>query len=192
MSGSQQGTPRERAAAAAMDRKAGRNARQENATSTTNHAASESEITSEQNQQLLNLAGCLLAGLAAIRIMTSYVYLLLTCPILFLYMIQVCPSEQSFDVRKELKRVLRGHHLAEDHPDKPKGFLSETLARVTAAITTEIATGLGYEVTMFNLYRVLRVVWVRVPAANKDFYWVGAFSRWTYVYTAEIPDDKTD
>ena len=54
-----------------------------------------------------------------------------------------------FDLaKKELKRVLRGEHLPENHVDKPKGFFDQALSRINATVTTELATGLGYEVSM--------------------------------------------
>ena len=151
------------------------------------------ELNFEQNQKLLMTIGSFFAGVMVLRMMTSSsFFLFLFAPIAYLYMVQTCPSEQSFDVRKELKRVMRGHHLPDEHPDKPKGFLAETAARLAATVTTEIATGMGYEVTVYNLQRAALVVWVRVPAAKMDYYWVGAFSHWRFIYSAEILDDKTD
>lgn len=76
--------------------------------------------------------------------------------------------------------------------DKPKGFLAEAASRIAASLTTEIATGLGYEVTVYNLQRVAVLVWVRVPVAKMDYYWIGALSQWRFVYSAEVQDDKTD
>ena len=41
------------------------------------------------------------------------------------------------------------HHLPENHPDKPKDdWLSSTIARVTASVATELATSLGYELSV--------------------------------------------
>ena len=151
------------------------------------------ELNTEGNQKLLLAVGYFIAGITLLRMMTSSsLYLIIFGPIAYLYMVQTCPSLESFDVRKELKRVMRGHHLPEDHPDKPKGFLAETAARLAATVTTEIATGMGYEVTTYDFQRAARLVWVRVPAGKMDYYWIGAFSHWRFVYSAEIDDDKTD
>ena len=63
---------------------------------------------------------------------------------------QNCPANDTFDAKKELKRVLRGQHLPEGHQDKPAGdWLSRTVARVTASVAAEAATALGYEVSYF-------------------------------------------
>jgi hypothetical protein len=75
------------------------------------------------------------------------------------------------------------------HPDKPKGILSETLARINATLTTEVATGLsGYEVTMMPLASAVIVACVRVPSAKRDCYWIGAASKWWYVCGRELDD----
>ena len=63
-------------------------------------------------------------GVALLRLLLSngaMLYLILL-PLVYFYGLQTCPTVESFDAKKELKRVLRGHHLPEDHPNKPKGF----------------------------------------------------------------------
>ena len=101
-------------------------------------------------------------------------------------MVQTCPPQSSFDVKKELKRVLRGQHLPENHPQKPQGFLSETIARVTASVATELATLPGYEVTTTDFVGAAVLICVRVPTANYDFYWIGAFNQWYFIRSNEI------
>jgi hypothetical protein len=85
-----------------------------------------------------------------------------------------------FDAKKELKRVSRGEHLPETHPDKPKGVLEAMAARVAASVATELVTLPGYEVSMTNLAGAAIVATVTVPAKT-EFYWVGAFDKWYYV-----------
>ena len=129
-----------------------------------------------------------IAGLVLLRFLLNAALLLyvLALPVLYFYLVQNCPSDESFDAKKELKRVMRGHHLPEDHPDKPKGFLSETLARLSATVTPEVATGLGYEITMISMAGAAKVACVRVPAAKMDYYWAGLAGRWYYVYSNEL------
>lgn len=96
-----------------------------------------------------------------------------------------CPRDASFDVKKELKRVLREHNLPE--PDKPKGFLSEKFERAAASVATKLATlpG-GYEVTTHNVLHAAVVKSVRVPTANLQFYWIGIMNQWYYIYSSKI------
>jgi hypothetical protein len=112
--------------------------------------------------------------------------------LLFLHMFQTCPTMQSFDAKKELKRVLRGHHLPEGHPDKPKGFFEDLAARVTASAAAELATLPGYELTMTPFGGVATLAEVRVPTAKTSYFWVGAFGQWHYVYSREIPQTHCD
>eukprot|EP00977_Amphora_coffeiformis_P020853 scaffold8602_cov196-Amphora_coffeaeformis.AAC.11 len=149
-------------------------------------------LTDEQNMQLIKFGAMAIGGFAVLRFVLNAAAILyiLAMPILYLYLVQTCPSDESFEAKKQLKRVMRGHHLPDDHPDKPKGFLSETLARLTATVTAEVATGLaGYEVTLVSLAGAAKVVCVRVPAAQMDYYWVGAVGRWIYVYSMELSQE---
>ena len=148
-------------------------------------------LSDEQNMQLVKFGAMGIAGLVLLRFVLNAALILyvLALPIMYLYLVQNCPSDASFDAKKELKRVMRGHHLPEDHPDKPKGFFSETLARVSAAVTAEVATGLGYEITMISMAGAVKVACVRVPAAKMDYYWAGLVGRWYFVYSNELTDD---
>jgi hypothetical protein len=68
---------------------------------------------------------------------------------------------------------MRGAHLPEEK--QPQGFLERTMNRVAASIGTELATSLGYELSVDDYWGAGRVAWVRVPVAGMDFCWVGAF-----------------
>lgn len=148
-------------------------------------------LSDEQNWQLVKFGAMGIGGLVLLKmLMTTFMALyILALPVLYLYLVQQCPSDESFETKRELKRVMRGHHLPEDHPDKPKGFLSETLARLNASVTAELATGLGYEVTMIPLAGAGKVACVRVPTVNMDYYWVGAAGRWFYVYSTQLGNE---
>ena len=63
--------------------------------------------------------------------------------LLFWVMHKDCPSDDSFDSKRQLKRVLRGHHLAEDDPHKPKGFWGQNFARLGASLATELPSAMG-------------------------------------------------
>ena len=147
-------------------------------------------LSDEQNLQLLKFGAMGIGGILLLRALlnAAMVLYVLALPIVYLYMVQQCPSDESFDAKRELKRVMRGHHLPEDHPDKPKGFFSETLARVAATVTAEVATGLGYELTLLSMAGAAKVASVRVPAAKMEYYWLGIIGKWYFVYSHEIQD----
>lgn len=148
-------------------------------------------LTAEQNKQLVQYGLMVIGTLMVLKILANAnlagLYLL-ALPLLYFYAVQNCPSMESFDAKKELKRVLRGHHLPEDDPNKPKGFFEELAARVTATVTAEIATFPGYEVDMTSLGGAAWMAGVRIPTAKVQCYWIGAFHKWYYITSFEIPD----
>jgi len=118
----------------------------------TNHASSTSGMNlSEEDTSELAKLGLVSIGLIVIlRILASFKFLFnaIIIPITIWYGMQTCPTASSFDAKKELKRVLRGKHLPDGHQDKPANdWFSQTIARVTASVGTELATAMGYEVS---------------------------------------------
>ena len=124
----------------------------------------------------------------ALRVlMSAFFYLyILAFPAVFLYAVQTIPSIESFDAKKELKRVMRGDYLPDGDVNKPKGWLDETLAKAKASVTTELATGLGYDVTIMSIISAVQLATVKVPSINRSFYWVGAFGKWNYILSTEM------
>jgi len=110
--------------------------------------------------------------------------ILFALPVIHLYASANCPSNDTFDAKKELKRVMRGAHLPEEH--QPKGLFEKGLAKLTSSITTEIATSLGYEIRI-NDYFVAKMASVKVPVTGYEYYWIGMFDRWRYMGQREIP-----
>jgi len=151
--------------------------------------AATTSLLTEQNSELIRLAGYVLGGMVLLKVVlqAAAIAYVLAVPLLYLYLLYTCPPERSFDAKQQLKRVLRGQHLPDTDPNKPKGWLNETLARVQATVATELSTSLGYEVLMVPLLGGA-MVWtqVKVPAANMNCYWIGAANRWTYLYSSEI------
>lgn len=128
-------------------------------------------------------AGALLL-LRALAVSTAiYVTLL---PLLYVYGLATCPPMESFDAKKELKRVLRGHHLSDDDAAKPKGTMEQWAARIRATVTAEVVTMPGYEVDMTPLGGAAFWTAVIIPAANVQCYWVGANHRWYYIGSREL------
>mmetsp|Transcript_24433 Transcript_24433/g.36598 ORF Transcript_24433/g.36598 Transcript_24433/m.36598 type:complete len:364 (-) Transcript_24433:87-1178(-) len=123
---------------------------------------------------------------AIIALLFSFAMTLLLPLTIVLYC--TCPSNASFEAKKELKRVLRGHHLPEDHPEKPKTWLEKSVAKIAASVTTELATVAGYEVSMWSLAGCMTVARVTVPSVQKELYWVGVCNGWFYVLQRELGD----
>ena len=148
---------------------------------------SQPTLTPEQNQEIVKYA---LYGLGICIILkmlaSSFLLLYFLCgPLTFLYALQTCPTVESFDAKKELKRVLRGHHLPENHPEKPKGYFEQMAYRFAASVATELATLPGYEVTISPLFGA--AIWINlyVPTANTQHFWIGAFGKWFYIHSRE-------
>jgi len=145
-------------------------------------------LSDEDNKALILYAAYAVGAAIAVRLVlqAAFIFYLLALPILYSYAHQTCPPDESFDAKQQLKRVLRGHHLPDDHPDKPKGFLQSTMAKWSATITTELSTSLGYEVDMTHVLGVLTLARVTVPAVNRTFVWMGVTHNWRYVYCQEL------
>ena len=158
-------------------------------------AATENQpfIAEEQNKQLLQFALSLVAVAVAVKLLAAALFgLPLFAVLILFYACQTVPSNSSFNAKKELKRVLRGDNLPADSPDKPRTWLEQTVANVKATVATEISTSLGYELTLMSLGGFATIACVRVPAAQVDCYWLGAFGRWQYITMKEIQDTKQD
>lgn len=59
---------------------------------------------------VLKFFGMAVAGLMVMKVLYSAMFALWIAafPLIYLYAVQQCPSDESFDAKKELKRVLRG------------------------------------------------------------------------------------
>jgi hypothetical protein len=147
-----------------------------------------STLSPAQNQELIKyaLGFVLLSILARLLSSSPSVLYILALLLLYVYAMQTCPSLSSFDAKQQLKRVLRGENLPEDHPDKPRGFFEQMATRVAASVTAELATFPGYEVTLTPFAGAAILAEVRVPTAKMHCYWVGAFGKWHYVYSRDI------
>jgi hypothetical protein len=157
-------------------------------------SSSSSSLSNEQNMELIKYGVLLIVVTMALKVLVSSlrVVALALLPLLYFYAVQTCPLSSTFDAKRELKRVLRGYHLPDTHPDKPHGFLEGLAARVAAAVTTELATLPGYEVSIMNpVGNAALIVTVTVPTVNMEYYWIGALGRWYYVYSRELTPRTT-
>ena len=151
-------------------------------------------LSDDENKKLILYAAYAIGTAIALRLFLQtvfYVYIL-AFPMVYLFGVQSCPSDESFDAKQQLKRVMRGHHLPDDHPDKPKGVFQSTMAKWSATLTTELSTALGYEVSLYHLFGACTVASVTVPSVSRTFVWVGFAHRWRYVYCQELERDNQD
>jgi hypothetical protein len=111
-------------------------------------------------------------------------------PGLYTYLFYTCPKEESFDVRKELKRVLRGYHLSDDHPDKPKGYLESVMARAVASVTVESTVLTGYKLELTSYRGAFIVAKLKLPSKEMEVYWIGIARQWHHVYTRNLGDNS--
>ena len=138
------------------------------------------------NETILHYAAMAFAGLLFLKIIvnvfSSLAFLIL--PFMYFYACSNCPATDSFDAKKELKRVMRGAHLPKEQ--QPKGFFEQGLNRIAASIGTELATSLGYEVKVTDYFGVAKLSSVKVPVAGYEYYWIGIINRWQYVGQREL------
>ncbi len=152
------------------------------------NASPTNPLSNIDNDNLLQYGLIGLAALVVLKIivnaLSNLAFLLL--PLLYFYASANCPTSESFDAKKELKRVMRGAHLPEEQ--QPKGWLEQKLNRLAASVSTELATSLGYEVRMTDYFGVARLSAVKVPVAGCEFYWIGVINRWQYIGQRELRD----
>ncbi|CAJ1934372.1 unnamed protein product [Cylindrotheca closterium] len=148
-------------------------------------------LTNEENKPFVQYGILAICGAIVIRSLIAVLssFAILVIPLLYFYLVSCCPKPASFDGRSELKRVLRGKHLPENHPEKPKSSLEKLAAKVTASVTAEIATLPGYTTEMTPFFKpspAAILTCMNVPTLNMQYYWVGANGKWYYVFAKEI------
>ena len=144
------------------------------------------------NELLIQYGLMVLGALILLKILYAALNILsiLVLPIIYLYASANCPSHDTFDAKKELKRVMRGAHLPEEC--QPKGFFEQGFNRLAASVTTELATSLGYEIQQTDYFGACRLACVKVAVAGYEYYWIGLMNKWRYIGQREIPGRKND
>lgn len=148
-------------------------------------------LADQENQPLIQYALMAIGAAVAIRMVLSTLssFAILLLPLMYFYLMSSCPKESSFDGRKELKRVMRGKHLPESHPEKPKSSLEKLAAKVTASVTTELATLPGYDLEMTPFFKpspaiILSIM--TVPTISAQYFWVGANGQWYFLFARDV------
>lgn len=133
-------------------------------------AAAAIQISDANNELLIQYGLMALGALLILKIISSAINFLsiILIPVAYFYASANCPSNESFDAKKELKRVMRGAHLPKEH--QPKGFFEQGFNRLAASVTTELATSLGY-ITDFAGAAKMAAVKVPVVSQAKPALW---------------------
>lgn len=149
-----------------------------------NTASNEPAVSDETNQQILTYGMAIFAAVAVLRlIFSSFTIILLP---VFGIMYLTCPTDESFDAKKELKRVYRGQHLPEDDPNKPKSWLEKAAAKVAATVVAETTTALGYTLTFIHASGFFTVAKVKLDAAELEYYWIGCLNKWSFAMSRDL------
>jgi hypothetical protein len=105
------------------------------------------------------MASTLFALFVIVKVISTFKILILLVPVYFI-MKGTLPPVDTFDVKKELKRVLRKEQLPEQHPEKPKGWLNKIVTKAAASVTGELLSSAGYtcrHVTYFDCVTIFEV-----------------------------------
>lgn len=145
----------------------------------------EKAFNAADRQEMLKWTVMIIGAFTILKMMVSAFsqILLGALPALFFYLRHTCPDQASFDKRKELKRVLRGKYLADDHPDKPKGYFEKMVAKASASLTAETAMLSGAELDFTSYQGAFIVVELRVPSCSTKLYWIGIAGSWRHMYS---------
>jgi len=157
------------------------------ASSSSSTVNSETMMTEEQSKKILQYGIMGFGSLVLLKlILSSSIIYCLFLPLVILYALQTCPLVETFDAKKELKRILRGKYLPQEQ--QPKDWFTKTMVRVQATIGTELATGLGgYEAQFIPVMGVCVMAFLQVPLLNTEYIWIGIFGKWVYIYQRALP-----
>ena len=120
---------------------------------------------------------------------------------LFLALRATCPPSDSFDVKKELKRVLRKELSPPEPPPSasaapsllfadPVKWFKGAATKAAASVAGEATVALGYDMQIVDYAGAVRVATVKFQAiGEKDCIWVGCFNKWYYMGAIK-EDDK--
>lgn len=152
---------------------------------TTARETAEEKLVKDASLLLTLIAAAIVFLNALAASFTLYMSLL---PILYFYGLQTCPSRASFDTKRELKCVLRGDQLPEDHPDKPKTGFGAFMKGAMATLTSELATLPGYQLEMMSIWGAAWIVTLTLPTSDLACVWIGCNNKWYYWGSRSLSD----
>ncbi|KAL3811325.1 hypothetical protein ACHAXA_007390 [Cyclostephanos tholiformis] len=122
--------------------------------------------------------------------LVANVLVLIGLAVAYVYASSNRPSNNTFDAKRELKRAMRGEHLPVE--DRPRNFLERGLNRLAASVTTELATSLGYGVSLTDCLGAATLACVTVPCNGVEYYWIGIFGKWRFLGQRETSRNRND
>ena len=154
-------------------------------------------LSEEERQKYIKYATIGVGSCVACKILADVLgeglLFLLVLPGIYAYGLQTCPANSTFDAKKEVKRVLRGHHLPDDHPAKPRkgNFLEEWTAKISASVATEVsAVAGGYSTDIAPLLGgCAKHASVTLPTLGLTCEWIGFNDTW-YHYRTYTPESQ--
>lgn len=116
-------------------------------------------------------------------------------PFVYFYAVANRPTRDSFDVKQQIKRVLRGYHLPADHPRRAQGFWHALAVRAAASVTTETMDWMvgTHRPCFWSLGGAAWLVTVQLPANdNETLVWIGIHGKWYYITNSRRVQDWID
>ena len=115
-------------------------------------------------------------------------------PLAYVYGLQTRPPKSSFDAKTELRSVLKGDALPEDHPSKPKaGSLSGLWKGAVATLQSELVALSGYTLSIENSFG--GAAWtatVTLPSSDLKCTWIGCNRQWYYRGATKLSAENTN
>jgi hypothetical protein len=149
------------------------------ATPTTTKELEQEKLMKDGILALSAIAGAVLLLKAVAASISVYLAMI---PLLYIYGVNTCPPASSFDAKQQLRIVMRGDQLPENHPQKPnKGNILESfVASAKAVVASELATLPGYSIDITSLMGAALFATVTMPTADLECYWFGCNHHWYY------------
>ncbi|GMH70168.1 hypothetical protein TrST_g12408 [Triparma strigata] len=132
------------------------------------------------------VAVCLLVFIKILSRLRSFLWLV---PVYFLLKSTV-PTMESFDAKKELKRILRKENLPDNHPEKPKGWLGKMASKAIASVAGEAMTAAGYTIKFDDFAGIVRIAEVELDVDKSTLVWVGVVNKWYFLKQVPAEEKK--
>ena len=148
-------------------------------TTTTTKELEQEKLMKDGILALSAIAGAVLLLKAVAASISVYLAMV---PILYIYGVNTCPPASSFDAKQQLRIVMRGDQLPENHPNKPNkaNILESFFASAKAVVASELATLPGYSIDITSLMGAALFATVTMPTADLECYWLGCNHHWYY------------